>query len=109
MIRRLEQLNSDWIRVYMHQKRFKENLLVKLGTGWSEYSEGRDVYISHKKTVGAACLQVTEDEARKSWKYILLSAADTLQWIIQLKLSKCASCQASSYPSGHPPPRFKLY
>lgn len=68
--RRLEQLQSDWIGVYVHQKRFKEHLLMKLGPDWSEYSEGRDIYISHKKTVGAALahtadLEVTEDGATK--------------------------------------------
>ncbi|KAF4114423.1 hypothetical protein G5714_004646 [Onychostoma macrolepis] len=67
--RRLEQLGSDWSGTYVHQKRFKEHLLEKLGPEWSALSEGRDVYISHKKIVGAAvaqtsCLQVTEDEAK---------------------------------------------
>ena len=83
--RRLEQLNSDWIGMYVHQSRFKEHLLKKLGPDWSEYPGGRGIYISHtKKTVGAALaqtadLQVTEDEAKKIVevgvmlrKYILL-------------------------------------
>ena len=68
--RRLNQLGSDWIGVYVHQKRFKEHILEKLGPEWSEYSEGRDVYVSHKKIVGAALaqnvnFQVSEDEAKK--------------------------------------------
>ena len=45
-VRRLYQLGSDWIGVYVHQKRFKEHILEKLGPDWSEYSEGRDVYVS---------------------------------------------------------------
>ena len=53
----LEQLGSDWIGVYMHQNRFKEHLLEKLGPEWFDYSEGGDVYISHKKKVGAALAQ----------------------------------------------------
>lgn len=68
--RRLEQLESDWVGVYVHPKRFKEHILEKLGSDWSEYSKGRDIYISHKKTAGAAVaetarLQVSEDEAKK--------------------------------------------
>ena len=64
--RRLEQRSSDWSGTYVHRKRFKELLLEKLRAEWSAFSEGHDVYTSHKKTVGAAvaqtsCLQVTED------------------------------------------------
>ena len=82
--RRLNQLGSDWIGVYVHQKRFKEHILEKLGPDWSEYAEGRDVYVSHKKIIGAALiqnvnLQVSENEAKKIIdvgimlrKYILL-------------------------------------
>ena len=66
----LEQLGSDWIGLYVHQKRFKEQICQKLGHDWSEYSESSDIYISHKKSVGAALaqtvnVQVTEDEAKK--------------------------------------------
>ena len=43
------QLGSDWIGVYVHQKRFKEHLLDNLGPDKAEYSVGRDIYISHKK------------------------------------------------------------
>ena len=62
-------LGSDWSGTYVHGVRFKEHLLKKLGPEWSAFSEGRDVFIAHKKTVGAAvaqtsCLQVTEDEAK---------------------------------------------
>ena len=69
--RRLNQLGSDWIGVYVHQKRFKEHILQKLGPDWSEYSEGRDVCVSHKNAIGAALaqnvnLQVSEDEAKKN-------------------------------------------
>ena len=68
--RQIEQLGSDWTGVYVHQTRFKEHLLEKLGTDWSEYSDGRDVFTSHKKTVGATLaqterLQVTDNEAKK--------------------------------------------
>ena len=82
--RRLEQLGSDWSGTYVHGVRFKEHLLKKLGPEWSAFSEGCDVYIAHKKTVGAegaqtSCLQVTEDEAKNIVemglmlrKYILL-------------------------------------
>jgi len=68
--RRLVQLDSDWIGSYVHPTRFKEHLLQKLGPDWSEYTEGRDIYISHKKTVGAALAQasrihVSDDEAQK--------------------------------------------
>ena len=54
----------------MHQKRFKENILEKLGPDWSEYSDGHDVYVSHNKKIGAALaqnvnLQMSEDEAKK--------------------------------------------
>jgi len=52
--RRLVQMDSDWIRSYVHLARFKGHLLQKLGPDWSEYTEGRDIYISHKKTVGAS-------------------------------------------------------
>ena len=54
----------------MHQKRFKEHILGKLGPNWSGYSEALDVYISLKKIIVAALaqnvnLQVSEDEAKK--------------------------------------------
>ena len=54
----------------MKQNIFKEHILEKLGPDWSKYSEGRDVYVSHKKIIGAALahnvnLQVPEDEANK--------------------------------------------
>jgi hypothetical protein len=54
----------------VHLKRFKEHILEKLGPDWSEYSEGHDVYVSHKKIIGAALAQnvnrhVSEDEAKK--------------------------------------------
>ncbi|KAL8568468.1 hypothetical protein ACOMHN_067118 [Nucella lapillus] len=67
---RLHQLGSEWIDEHAHQGRFKEHLLKKLGSGWSGYSKGRDVYISHDKSVGKALektagCQVTEDEADK--------------------------------------------
>ncbi|KAL8564382.1 hypothetical protein ACOMHN_057404 [Nucella lapillus] len=67
---RLHQLGSKWIDEHAHQGRFKEHLLKKLGSGWSDYSKGRDVYISHDKRVGKALektagCQVTEDEADK--------------------------------------------
>lgn len=55
--RRLQQLGSDWIGANEHQKRFKEHLLDKLELEWSEYSNCRDVYISHKKAVDAALAQ----------------------------------------------------
>ena len=68
--RRLNQLVSDWIGVYVHHKRFKEHILEKLGPDWSEYLEDRDVYVSHKKIIGAELaqnvnLQVSEDEVKK--------------------------------------------
>ena len=68
--RRLVQLDSDWIGSYVHPTRFKERLLMKLGPDWSDYTEGRDIYISHKETVGAALAQasrihVSDDEAQK--------------------------------------------
>ncbi len=58
---RLVQLNSDWTGSYVHPTRFKEHLLQKLGPDWSEYieAEGRDIYISQKKTVGAALAQAS--------------------------------------------------
>ncbi|KAL8617245.1 hypothetical protein ACOMHN_059280 [Nucella lapillus] len=67
---RLHQLGSKWIDEHAHQGRFKEHLLKKLGSGWSDYSKGRDVYISHDKSVGKALektagCQLTEDEADK--------------------------------------------
>ncbi|KAL8609400.1 hypothetical protein ACOMHN_019890 [Nucella lapillus] len=67
---RLHQLGSEWIDEHAHQGRLKEHLLKKLGSGWSGYSKGRDVYISHDKSVGKALektagCQVTEDEADK--------------------------------------------
>ena len=45
-------------------------ILEKLGPDWSEYSEGRDVYVSHKKIIGAALaenvnLQVSKEETKK--------------------------------------------
>ena len=55
--RRIEQLESDWIGVYVHEKRFKEYLLEQLGPDWSEYSEGRDTYICNKTKVGALLAQ----------------------------------------------------
>ena len=62
--RRLVQLDSDWIGSYVHLTRFKEHLLQKLGPDWSEYTEGRDIYISHKKAQ-ASRIHVSDDEAQK--------------------------------------------
>lgn len=82
--RRLEQLGSNWNEKCVHSGRLKDHLLKKLGPDWSAFSEGRNVYICHKKTAGAAvartsCLQVTEEEAKSIVevglmlrKYILL-------------------------------------
>ena len=66
----LQIFGSDWIGVHVHPTRFKEHLLKKLGPDWCAFQQGREVYISHKKTFGAALaettrLQVTEDEADK--------------------------------------------
>ena len=97
---RLQILGSDWIGVNVHPTRFKEHLIKKLGPDWCAFHEGREVYISHKKTVGAALaetarLQVTEDEADKSVhvglmlrKYIRLQQMPFDQWVIQLTLFK---------------------
>jgi len=67
---RLHILDSDWAGVNVHPTRFKEHLLHKLGPEWCAFQEGKEVFISHKKTVGAALaentrLQMTEDEAEK--------------------------------------------
>lgn len=81
---KLMQLESDWVGKLVHATRFKDHILEKLGPQWSEYSAGRDVFITRKKTAGAAVaetarLQVTEAEAMKLAevgvllrKYILL-------------------------------------
>ena len=50
----MQRLDSDWIDVKIHSTRFKEHLLYKLGDEWCAFQEGKDVYISHKKTVGIA-------------------------------------------------------
>jgi hypothetical protein len=75
---------SEWTGFTVHPSRFNEHLLKKLGSDWSAYNQGREVYIIHNKTVGAslaeiAQLQVTEEEAEKIVdvgimlrKYILL-------------------------------------
>ena len=82
-------LGSDWIGVSVHSTRFKEHLLRRtcgedLGPDWCAFKEGKEVYLSHKQTVGAvladtARLQVTENKAEKNVhvglmlrKYILL-------------------------------------
>lgn len=82
--RRLVQLDSDWIGSYVHPTRFKEHLLQKLGPDWSDYAEGRDIYISHKKTVGAALAQasrihVSDDEAQKIVEVGLILCQHILQ------------------------------
>ena len=82
--RRLVQLDSDWIGSYVHPTRFKEHLLQKLGPDWSDYTEGRDIYISHKKTVGAALAQasrihVSDDEAQKIVEVGLILCQHILQ------------------------------
>ena len=81
---RLQIPDSDWIGVNVHSSRFKEHLLHKLGPEWCAFQEGKELYSSHKKTVGTALaetarLQVTEDKAEKIVqvglmlrKYILL-------------------------------------
>ena len=76
--RRLNQLVSDWIGVYMHQKRFKEHILEKLGPDWSEYSEGRDVYVSHKKIIWHRMLTFRCPKMRLRQSLMLVSCcADT--------------------------------
>jgi len=82
--RHLVQLDSDWIGSYVHPTRFKEHLLQKLKPDWSEYTKGRDIYISHKKTVGAALAQashihVSDDEAQKIVEVGLMLHQNILQ------------------------------
>ena len=67
---RLKLLGSDWSGKNVHPTRFKEHLLAKLGPDWSAFQEGKEVYISHKTTIGtglaeAALFQVTEDEPQR--------------------------------------------
>lgn len=66
---RIQTLGSEWTGLNVHPSRFKDHLR-KLGSDWSAYNEGKEVYISHKKTVGVALAeiarpQVTEEEAEK--------------------------------------------
>jgi len=82
--RRLIQLDSDWIGSYVHPTRFKEHLLQKQGPDWSDYTEGRDIYISHKKTVGAALalasrIHVSDDEAQKIAEVVIMLRQHILQ------------------------------
>ncbi|KAF5301239.1 hypothetical protein FQA39_LY10825 [Lamprigera yunnana] len=61
---------SDWVCAEIHSARCKEHLLKKLESDWYSFNDGKEVYISHKKTIGAALAdtartQVTEDEADK--------------------------------------------
>ena len=63
-------VGSDWIHSNIHPTRFKEPIIKKLGSDWSAFQQGREVYISHKQAVGEALaetarLQVIENELRK--------------------------------------------
>ena len=104
----------------MHQKKFKEHIFEKIGPDWSEYSEGHDVYVSHKKIIGAALaqnvnLQVSEDEAQKIIdvgvklrRYIFLQQMPfDGSFNSSCQLSR-TSCQASSDPSRSLTPRFQI-
>ena len=69
-LERLKVVGSGWINTNIHPTRFKEHIIEKLGSDWSAFQQGREVYISHKQAVGEALaetarLQVTEDEAQK--------------------------------------------
>ena len=66
----IQTLGSEWTGLNVHPTRFKEHLLKTLGPDWSAFNQSKKVYISHKKTVGAALaetaqLQVTEEKAEK--------------------------------------------
>ena len=68
--KRLKQVESAWLGGYIHATRFRSHLEEKLGPDWTSFSKGRDIYLSHKKTVGkvlseTCTLQVSEDEAKK--------------------------------------------
>ena len=76
-----------------------KNTLEKLGPDWSEYSEGRDVYVSHKKIIGAALaqnvnLQVSKDEAKK-----IIDVGIMLRRYILLQLMPFDGSFNSSCPS----------
>ena len=106
---RIQTLGFEWTGLNVHPTRFKEHFLKTLGPDWSAFNEGKEVYISHKKTVGAALaetarLQVTEEEAEKIvdvglmlQKYILQKQMP-FDWSIQSILSVRACCPASSGP-----------
>ena len=94
--------------MHVHQKRFREHLIEKLGSDWSEYAEGRDIYISHKNTVGAALtqsarLQVTEDEAKK-----IVEVGLMLRRYILLPQNPFDGSFISSCPVSEPVPKTLL-
>ncbi len=65
---RVHSAISDWTEVSIHSTRFKNHLLGKLGSDFYAFKNGKDVYISHSKTIGSslaetARVHVTEDEA----------------------------------------------
>ncbi|KAF5269349.1 hypothetical protein FQA39_LY08741 [Lamprigera yunnana] len=67
----LVKCNNSPQKVSQMKKWFKEHLLKKLGSDWYSFNDGKEVYISHKKTIGAnladtSRTQVTEDEADKT-------------------------------------------
>ena len=103
MIIVLKQLGSDWIEKCAHQTRFQEPILQKLRPDWSAYSKGPDVYISNKKTAGAAlaktvCLQVIEDDAEKRVEVGLMFWSYTLQQQIPFSGSFNSRCLSEPLP-----------
>ena len=67
---RLEQVGSDWLGIDIHPTRFKEHLLLKLGSEWEAFNKGRDVLLS-TKTKASSLLseslkhELSEEEAKK--------------------------------------------
>lgn len=101
----LQHLGSEWIGVAVHKTRFKTHLLEKLGSEWSAYSQGRDVYISHTKSVGKAVAEtvtskVTDDEAQKIVEVALLLRRYTL--LQQLPFNGSFSSVCLSEPVAKP-------
>ena len=106
---RIQTLGSEWTGLNVHPSRFKDHLLKKLGSDWSAYNEGKEVYISHKKTVGVALAeiarpQVTEEEAEK----IVDVAVMLRKYILQKQMPFGGSFNSQSQSGPVPQPLLTL-
>lgn len=103
-IRKLEELNSEWLSVTIHTTRFKEHILNKLGDDWEDFSSGRDIILSTKMKCGQVLMDsmerfVSEEEAKKIVEVGLLLRKHVLSSQFYFNGSFAGNCLSEPVPN----------